>query len=114
MITSSVSTISFSLSLTLKSDPSFEKTQGQKIGQVDMTSSYSLSLLYLSLLPPADWQEAVESSRKHLLRWSKDRKLPYLTEFAKSEGGTRNYMTHLACFARMSSFFFLFSFFLSH
>lgn len=45
------------------------------------------------------WQEAVISSRKHLLRWSEDHKHPYLTEFSASGGGTRNFMTHLACFA---------------
>ncbi|KAG0150377.1 hypothetical protein CROQUDRAFT_38431 [Cronartium quercuum f. sp. fusiforme G11] len=45
------------------------------------------------------WQEAVHSTRKHLLKWSKGIRRPYLIEFSPSEGGQKNFMTHLACFA---------------
>ncbi|KAH9814422.1 family 47 glycoside hydrolase [Melampsora americana] len=47
------------------------------------------------------WQQAVDSSITHLLKWSPDKKHPYLVEYSANEGGISNFMTHLACFARL-------------
>ncbi|EGF99783.1 family 47 glycoside hydrolase [Melampsora larici-populina 98AG31] len=47
------------------------------------------------------WQQAVDSSITHLLKWSHKDAHPYLVEYSANEGGISNFMTHLACFARL-------------
>ncbi|MBW0487619.1 hypothetical protein O181_027334, partial [Austropuccinia psidii MF-1] len=45
------------------------------------------------------WQQAVDSSIEHLLRWSPDNKFLYLVEHSEMRGGVQDFMTHLSCFA---------------